>query len=333
MTLKGLIDSSGGTSGIPRAAPGETLLRHRNRTIVLFYSRTGRGGFRVTHATFASNALLDCAAMPAPQPPESAAVDRIGVFDSGLGGLSVLRALHRQLPQAPLHYLADSANAPYGDRSEAFIVERSQRIAQHLVARGATLLVVACNTATAAAVASLRERWPALPIVGVEPGLKPAAAATRTGRIGVLATTGTLRSAKFRQLLERQGGAVQIVAQPCPGLADLIEQGALDTPALRAMVERCCAPLREAGVDTVVLGCTHYPFVQHLIAAAMGPQVQIIDTADAVARRAAQLWRATAAAPAAADVVTLETTGDVEALRRVAASWLPFRCEVSAADA
>jgi len=271
--------------------------------------------------------------MPAPQPPESAAVDRIGVFDSGLGGLSVLRALHRQLPQAPLHYLADSANAPYGDRSEAFIVERSQCIAQHLVAHGATLLVVACNTATAAAVASLRERWPALPIVGVEPGLKPAAAATRNGRIGVLATTGTLRSEKFRQLLARQGDAVRITAQPCPGLADLIERGALDTPELRAMVERCCAPLREADVDTVVLGCTHYPFVQHLIAAAMGPQVQVIDTADAVARRAAQLWRATAAAPAAADVVTLETTGDVEALRRVAASWLSFRCEVRAADA
>jgi len=273
--------------------------------------------------------------MPEPlaaEPVGTPAAACIGVFDSGLGGLSVLRALRRQLPQAPLRYLADSANAPYGDRSEAFIVERSQRIAQHLVAHGATLLVVACNTATAAAVARLRERWPALPIVGVEPGLKPAVAATRNGRIGVLATTGTLRSEKFRQLLARQGDAVQVVAQPCPGLADLIEFGALDTPELRAMVERFCAPLRDACVDTVVLGCTHYPFVQHLIAAAIGPQVQVIDTGDAVARRAAQLWQATGAASAAADVVMLETTGDVAALKRVAARWLAFRCEVSAAD-
>jgi glutamate racemase len=279
------------------------------------------------------NALLDCAAMPEPQSPESAAADPIGVFDSGLGGLSVLRAVHRQLPQAPLRYLADSANAPYGDRSEAFIVERSQRMARHLVAQGAKLLVVACNTATAAAVANLRERWPALPIVGVEPGLKPAVAATRNGRIGVLATTGTLRSEKFRQLLARQGDAVQITAQPCPGLADLIERGALDTPELRAMVERCCAPLREAGVDTVVLGCTHYPFVQHLIADAMGPQVQIIDTADAVARRAVQLWQARGAADAAGDVVPLETTGDVASLQRAAANWLPFSCEVTGSSA
>lgn len=275
--------------------------------------------------------------MPVPLPSKTPVADSIGVFDSGLGGLSVLRALHRQLPQAPLRYLADSANAPYGDRSEAFIVERSQRIAQHLVAQGAKLLVVACNTATAAAVASLRERWPALPIVGVEPGLKPAAAATRNGRVGVLATTGTLRSEKFRQLLARQSDAVQITAQPCPGLVDLIERGALDTAELRAMVERCCAPLREAGVDTVVLGCTHYPFVQHLIAAAMGPQVQIIDTADAVARRAAQLWQASGAAhvtdDTAGDAVRLETTGDVAALQRVAASWLAFRCEVNASDA
>jgi len=270
--------------------------------------------------------------MPEPHAAETPAVACIGVFDSGLGGLSVLQALRRQLPQAPLRYLADSANAPYGDRSEAFIVERSQRIAQHLVAHGATLLVVACNTATAAAVACLRERWPALPIVGVEPGLKPAVAASRNGRIGVLATTGTLRSEKFRQLLARQGDAVHIVAQPCPGLADLIERGALDTPELRALVERCCAPLRDAGVDTVVLGCTHYPFVRHLIAAAMGARVQLIDTGDAVARRAAQLWQASGAAPAVADVVMLETTGDVAALQRVAAGWLAFRCEVSAAD-
>jgi len=268
--------------------------------------------------------------MPEPMHPDPVPVDGIGVFDSGLGGLSVLRSLRAQLPDSALHYVADSAHAPYGDRGEAYIVDRSQRISEHLVASGAKLLVVACNTATAAAVASLRSRWPALPIVGVEPGLKPAVAATRNGRIAVMATTSTLRSAKFQQLLARQGDGVHIVAQPCPGLVDLIERGALDAPELVQTVQRLCRPLLEAQVDTVVLGCTHYPFVRHLIAAAMGAQVQVIDTSDAVARRAAQLWAAADVEGAPSPVARLQTTGDPDTLRRAANSWLGFACRVEA---
>lgn len=281
--------------------------------------------------------MLDCAAMPEPTAtpvteavPDPCAVAGIGVFDSGLGGLSVLRALRSRLPEAPLHYVADSAHAPYGDRSEAYIVERSHRVAEHLVSNGARLLVVACNTATAAAVAGLRARWPGMPIVGVEPGLKPAAAATRNGRIAVLATRSTLGSAKFQALLAQQGDGVTVLAQPCPGLVDLIERGPLDAPDLRALVAHYAEPLRGAQVDTVVLGCTHYPFVRPLIEAALGPQVQIIDTSDAVARRAAQLWAESRIVARHSPMVRLQTTGDADSLGRFASAWLDVACEVSA---
>ncbi|TMH35501.1 MAG: hypothetical protein E6H58_03760 [Betaproteobacteria bacterium] len=136
----------------------------------------------------------------------------IGVFDSGVGGLSVLRALHQQLPAAPLLYVADSAHAPYGERSDAFVIERSQHVAQHLLAEGAVGIVIACNTATAAAAQQLRARWPDVLIVGVEPGLKPAVAASRSGRIGVLATPGTLASEKFRKLLHAQPAGVSVLS-------------------------------------------------------------------------------------------------------------------------
>ncbi len=255
----------------------------------------------------------------------------MGVFDSGVGGLSVLRALQRAAPHVPLLYLADSAHAPYGERGEEYVLARSNRIASHLVAQGAAGLVLACNTATAIAVRTLRERWPALPVIGVEPGLKPAAAATRNGRIGVLATTGTLSSDRYRQLLHAQPASVQVVPHACPGLARLIEQGNLEAPALVHAIEQHCAALREAQVDTVVLGCTHYAFVHELIQAAMGPQVQIIDTAEAVARHALHrlggLW--TRGPEMAA--VRLQTTGSPQALRDIAAGWLSFECHVEAA--
>jgi len=251
----------------------------------------------------------------------------IGVFDSGVGGLSVLRALHQQLPRAPLLYVADSGHAPYGERSEEFIVERSTRIAEHLLAQGASTLVVACNTATAVAVRQLRERWPGRAIVGVEPGLKPAAALTRNGRIGVMATPGTLASDKFRLLVQAQPAQLHFVLQPCPGLAGLIEQGELDAPALRQAIGEHTRPLIAAGVDTVVLGCTHYSFVRRHIKAALGPDVQIVDTAEPVARQAARL--AARVVPAvAAPSIRLQTTGEVERLRAIAQAWLPFGCEV-----
>ena len=213
---------------------------------------------------------------------------RVGIFDSGVGGLSVLQAVRMQMPAAELLYAADTAFAPYGDRSEAEICDRSLRIAGFLRAQGAELVVVACNTATAAAVAALRAAWPQMPIVGVEPGIKPALAVSPSRRIGVLATTRTLASEKFRRLALAHADGATLILQACPGLADAIEGADAAGTWLEAIVDRYSAPLREAGVDVAVLGCTHYAFARGLFERAL-PGVRLIDTADAVARRTAQL--------------------------------------------
>lgn len=255
---------------------------------------------------------------------------RVGVFDSGVGGLSVLHALRRALPRAELRYVADAAHAPYGDRSPQEIRDRTERLADHFREQGTDLMVIACNTATAEGVATLRARHPHWPLVGVEPGIKPAAALSRARRIGVLATTRTLSSQKFRDLARAHAGDCQLLLQPCPGLADAIERGDLDDPTLRALVDRYCAPLREAGVDVAVLGCTHYPFARPLIEAAL-PGVQLVDTSEAVARQAARLAgalgdgdRASAplASPSATPSLSLASTGPTEALQRAARHWL-----------
>jgi glutamate racemase len=251
----------------------------------------------------------------------------IGVFDSGVGGLSVLKALHQRLPAHDLLYVADSGHAPYGERSDEFITDRTHRIASHLLAQGAKLLVIACNTATAVAAASLRERWPELPIVAVEPGIKPAVGLTRNGHIGVMATPATLRSEKFRRLLTAHGAGIEVHLQPCPGLAGLIEHGNGDDPALLALIDQFSQPLKQAGVDTVVLGCTHYPFVAEQIHAAFGRGVQLVDTADAVARQAARLLGDSHSAPSRR--VLLQTTGNATHLTRLAQHWLPFHCDVA----
>jgi glutamate racemase len=249
---------------------------------------------------------------------------RVGVFDSGVGGLSVLRALRRELPEAALLYVADSGHAPYGEKSEAFVVGRSQHIAHFLVnEQGCDMLVVACNTATAAAVHALRAAYPELPIVGIEPGVKPAVARTRNGRIGVMATEGTLKSQKFSQLVEQHRQGKHIVAQACPGLASAIETGDLSSPAVHALVRQHCAPLIEAGVDTVVLGCTHYPFVADLVAQVMGADVDIVDTSDAVARQAARLAQQCKAPDGLAQAtVQLWSSGVPARLTQVAHAWL-----------
>jgi glutamate racemase len=252
----------------------------------------------------------------------------IGVFDSGVGGLSVLRALRAQLPNASLLYVADSAHAPYGERSDEYVIDRSRRIMDHLMAEGAIGLVIACNTATAIAVRDLRASWPDFPIIGVEPGLKPAVAATRNGRVGVMATPGTISSAKFQALMQAHGAGITVTPRPCPGLARLIEEGDLSSPRLRAAVNEHTAPLRAAGIDTVVLGCTHYPFVRHLIESAMGPEVRIIDTADAVARHAVNTLGGLLPVSDATPATRLQTTGDADRLRTIAAAWLPFLCTV-----
>ncbi|NML14259.1 glutamate racemase [Azohydromonas caseinilytica] len=220
--------------------------------------------------------------------PASCAGCCIGVFDSGVGGLSVLPSLRAALPGARLLYVADSGHAPYGERSEDFIVQRSLHIAAFLRAQGAQLLVVACNTATAAAVEALRQAHGDIPVVGIEPGVKPAVALTRNGRVGVMATAGTLSSRKFQRLLQAQPSQVSFTLHACTGLALAIERGDLGSAELQAVVRRHCAPLREAGCDVVVLGCTHYPFAAPLIRNEL-PGVTLVDTAQAVARHTAAL--------------------------------------------
>ena len=266
--------------------------------------------------------------------PEATAPGVIGVFDSGVGGLTVLRALQAQMPGTALHYVADTAHAPYGPRSADYITERSLRLAAYLQDQGASLLVVACNTATAHAIAALRQRWPDLPIVGVEPGVKPGVAASRQGRVGVMATRVTLHSERFQRLLADHGPGTTVIAQPCPGLAALIEQGDLQSEALRDRVRELVQPLVDAQVDTVVLGCTHYVFARHWIEAALGPQVQIIDTTDAVVRQTQRQFEALHLPAPTADAAPplLLTSGEPATLQRIAQAWLPFACQVQAAD-
>jgi glutamate racemase len=208
----------------------------------------------------------------------------IGVFDSGVGGLSVLREIRARLPQESLLYLADSGHVPYGEKSPEFIRERCRSIAAFFLEQGAKALVLACNTATAAGVAELRQLYPDVPLVGMEPAVKPAAQATRSGVVGVLATTGTLKSAKFAALLDRFASDVRVITQPCPGLVERIEAGELDAEATRSLLLGFVQPLIEQGCDTLILGCTHYPFIKPLLVELLPPTVTLVDTGAAVAR-------------------------------------------------
>lgn len=236
----------------------------------------------------------------------------IGVFDSGVGGFTVLRELRQLLPKTRLRYLADTAYAPYGNRSPEEIRARSIAITEHLVAQGAELIVVACNTATAHAIEALRARWPTLPFVGTEPGIKPAVATTSNRRVGLLATPATAVSARLRALIERHANGCEVVVQGCPGIVEHIEAGDLDSPMLRGLVEQHCAPLRHARVDTALLGCTHYPLIEPLWRSALGPDVTLLRIETAVARRAADLWKPVQDEAAALDI---ETSGEPTTLR------------------
>jgi glutamate racemase len=207
----------------------------------------------------------------------------IGVFDSGVGGLSILIEIRRELPHEDLLYVADSGYAPYGEKPADEIEERAHAIVDFLVAHGAKAIVVACNTATGVSVDALRGRWP-MPIVGIEPAIKPAVATTQSGVVGVLATTQTIASSRFARLVETFGTGVHVLAQACPGLAERVEQGDLSGAATRRMVEEYVRPLIARGADTLVLGCTHYPFITSLIQDAAGPGIAIINPAAAVAR-------------------------------------------------
>ena len=208
----------------------------------------------------------------------------IGVFDSGVGGLTVLAEIRRQLPAEDLLYVADSGHAPYGDKSMQEIETRAVLLTEFLIGQGAKAVVVACNTATGAAARLLRARYP-VPIIAMEPAVKPAVTLTRSGVVGVLATRATLASDKFRELVTQIGVGVEVLLQPCPGLVERIEAGDLDGDGTRALLADYLRPLIERRADSLVLGCTHYPYLRPLIEDLVGPEVRILDSGEAVARQ------------------------------------------------
>lgn len=209
----------------------------------------------------------------------------IGVFDSGIGGVSVLRELQIAMPHEDFIYIADSAHCPYGGNSGEVVRACSEAMVAALEARGVKLITVACNTATVLAIDALRHTH-RLPFVGMEPAVKPAAAMTRSGVVGVLSTTATASGARVHQLIDRYSHGARVLVQACPGLVERVECGDLHGSRTRVLVERYTAPLLAAGADTLVLGCTHYAFLRPLIGAAVGPAVRLVDTGAAVARRA-----------------------------------------------
>lgn len=210
---------------------------------------------------------------------------RIGVFDSGVGGLSVWREIVRELPACDTVYIADQAHIPYGPRPLEEVRGFAEGIAEFLIREGVAVVVVACNTASAAALHYLRRKFPDVPFVGMEPAVKPAVQRTRNGTVGVIATPATFQGELFASLLERFARNVRVIPQVCPGLVEAVEAGALDTPETEALVRRCLEPMLAAGMDELVLGCTHYPFLRPVIERVVGPGVEVIDPAPAVARQ------------------------------------------------
>lgn len=251
----------------------------------------------------------------------------IGVFDSGVGGLSILRALRAELPQEDFVYFSDAGHAPYGEKGEEFVSTRSLAIAVDLLEQHRIkALVIACNTATAAAVHLVRAKHTQLPVVGVEPALKPAAALTKTGHVAVLATRGTLSSAKFQALRDSLKDQAEFVLVPCDGLAAAIEND--DQPLVRELCRRytrevCCFGTGPGEIDTLVLGCTHYPFAADIFRELLGPDVQLVETGQPVARQTRRLLEAQGLlSPAGSGRVQWQTTGSPQALAQAASRWL-----------
>ncbi|WP_347490708.1 glutamate racemase [Desulfoscipio sp. XC116] len=218
--------------------------------------------------------------MPNPNP--------IGIFDSGVGGISVLKEIRHLMPGENLLYFADSAHCPYGVKPPEHIRRRTIKITQFLINTGAKVIVAACNTASIAGLDYLRQHFQ-VPIVGMEPAIKPAAHITRNGKIGVLATGVTINGDRFNSLLTRFANGIEVINVPCPGLVEQVELGLLDTPETTALLRQFLNPLIINSVDTVVLGCTHYPFLRPLVESIMGPKVEVIDTGCAVAKRVHQI--------------------------------------------
>ena len=243
----------------------------------------------------------------------------IGLFDSGVGGLSIWRQVVHALPSESLLYVADQANVPYGHRSADEIQANSLGIADHLVAQGCKAIVVACNTASAVALEPLRQRFPQLPILGLEPAVKPAVQLTRSGVVGVMATPATFQGQLYRATVGRYATAVHVVEQVCVGLAELVEQGDLEGPDCDARLMGYLQPMLDAGADTIVLGCTHYPFVIESIRRLVGPAMAVLDPAPAVARHLADVLGQAgllATDPAGALAPRFATTADPLAFNR-----------------
>jgi glutamate racemase len=255
----------------------------------------------------------------------------IGVFDSGVGGLSILKALRAELPHEDFVYVADSGHAPYGERDDEHVMARSRAITAHLIEHyGIKALVIACNTATAAAILTLRAEHPYLPIIGVEPALKPAVAHSTTRRIGVMATRGTLGSAKFRALLDSLADQATFVCQPCDGLAYAIEhEDATKTIALCAKYTGAMGLFgtKTEQIDTLVLGCTHYPFASDTLKKLVGPDVRLIDNGEPVARQTRRMLKTLTAHSAPGQCVLL-TTGERTTLQNAARHWLGLESPV-----
>ena len=258
----------------------------------------------------------------------------IGVFDSGLGGITVMQELVKRLPQEDFLYVADSGHCPYGGKSAEEITARARAITEALLARGAKLIVVACNTATIAAIETLRADYP-VSFVGMEPAVKPAAARTYSGSIGVLATGAAIAGEKLHKLIREHAGGVRVITQPCPGLVERVELGDLNGPQTRQLVERYTKPLLEAGADVLVLGCTHYPFLRPLIAEVVGPRIAILDTGEAVSRRTEALLLAEGLLAASPQAGRLHwfSTGDADATAVVASRLWGRTVDVQALDA
>lgn len=242
----------------------------------------------------------------------------IGIFDSGSGGLSVYRELVKLLPRERYIYFADNAHCPYGEKTAQYIQERTFVITDILLGLGADIIVVACNTATAAAIAALRERYPSVPFIGMEPAVKPAALGTRTGVIGVLATAGTLKGSKYLNTRGRFEDNVTIVEHVGQGFVELVENGILDGPEAESVVRSSLQPLLDAGADKIVLGCTHYPFLMPVIRRLAGPSVEVIDPAPAVARHTADVL-SLRGIPVGEGVhsIDLYHSGEPDSLRRI----------------
>lgn len=271
--------------------------------------------------------------MTAAQLPPTAS-SAIGVFDSGVGGLSVLRALRQELPHERFVYVSDAGHAPYGEKDDRVVLERSQAITHYLSEHHhIKILVVACNTATAAAIAELRATHPSLPIVGIEPAIKPALAQSRTGRVAVMATRGTLSSQKFKALMATLPHTDGLVLQACDGLADAIERrDAIKTEALCAMYTRAIGHFgtQNAQIDTLVLGCTHYPFAQATLRQFTGPDVVFLEGGVPVARRVRMLLETSALLSRDTAMGTVEflTSGECAPLAHAIERWLGLEAPV-----